>query len=396
MATFRKRGNKWSFRIDLGRDPVTSERNQVTISRTKDFPDGFYTKKEAQAAAATMQHEYERGTLIQEKEVLFTDLVAEWLKAYAKQVKVSTVRVRMHESGHLMRYFKRDKAKDVTKKKYQAALDDLEERGLAGNTRDGIHSTGRMIFKYAMEQDVIKVDPTQFAKVNKPKRTVDDLEKEGELPKFLEKEELVRFLETARTSGLDGDYEMFTTLAYSGIRDGELCAFKWSDLDFEEHTLSITKTYFNPNNNIKKYELLTPKTNKSIRKIELEPLVFELLKNHQARQNELKMLYRKTYHDKGFVFVNIENYPGYPLYIKFIENRMARLLRIAGLNESLTPHSLRHTHVSLLAEAGVNLEAIMERLGHKDDDTTRHIYMHITKTMKKEASKKFGALLKNV
>ncbi|WP_254871007.1 tyrosine-type recombinase/integrase [Bacillus sp. Marseille-Q1617] len=43
---------------------------------------------------------------------------------------------------------------------------------------------------------------------------------------------------------------------------------------------------------------------------------------------------------------------------------MRRLLKIAELNLQLTPHSLRHTHTSLLAEAGVSLPQIMERLGH--------------------------------
>lgn len=50
---------------------------------------------------------------------------------------------------------------------------------------------------------------------------------------------------------------------------------------------------------------------------------------------------------------------------------MKRLLTIAGLNEELTPHSLRHTHTSLLAEAGVSLEQIMDRLGHSDDKITK-------------------------
>ncbi|WP_427854436.1 tyrosine-type recombinase/integrase [Desulfosporosinus metallidurans] len=45
----------------------------------------------------------------------------------------------------------------------------------------------------------------------------------------------------------------------------------------------------------------------------------------------------------------------------------------------LTPHSLRYTHTSLLAEAGVSLPEIMERLGHKDDETTKFVYLNVTK-----------------
>jgi len=60
---------------------------------------------------------------------------------------------------------------------------------------------------------------------------------------------------------------------------------------------------------------------------------------------------------------------------------------LAGLNEQFTPHSLRHTHTSLLAEAGIGLHEIMERLGHKDGDTTKNMYMHATKTKKKKLLK---------
>ncbi|OAB48441.1 integrase [Paenibacillus antarcticus] len=63
---------------------------------------------------------------------------------------------------------------------------------------------------------------------------------------------------------------------------------------------------------------------------------------------------------------------------------------------ALTPHLLRHTHTSLLAEAEVSLEQMMDRLGHGDDEVTKLIYLHITKTKKKEASQKFGELMRNL
>lgn len=58
---------------------------------------------------------------------------------------------------------------------------------------------------------------------------------------------------------------------------------------------------------------------------------------------------------------------------------MARLLKLASLSQELTPHSLRHTHTSLLAEAKVRLEEIIDRLGHCDDETTKNGYLHATK-----------------
>ncbi|HHU19693.1 MAG TPA: tyrosine-type recombinase/integrase [Bacilli bacterium] len=103
-----------------------------------------------------------------------------------------------------------------------------------------------------------------------------------------------------------------------------------------------------------------------------------------------------NYFNEDFIFVNTERYPGYPIYIKLIPNRMERLLRLANLDHELTPHTLRHTHTSLLAQADVNLALIMERLGHEDEETTRRVYLHVTKEMKKEASIKFSKLMKDL
>jgi len=111
------------------------------------------------------------------------------------------------------------------------------------------------------------------------------------------------------------------------------------------------------------------------------------------------MLYRNSYHEKdnGFVFAQQrERDAGYPPYPKLIDTRMARLLKLAKLSPNFTPHSLRHTHTSLLAEAGVSLEQIMQRLGHSDDDTTKRIYLHVTKPKKKEASQKFTELMRGL
>lgn len=109
------------------------------------------------------------------------------------------------------------------------------------------------------------------------------------------------------------------------------------------------------------------------------------------------MKHRNIYHEHDLIFAHIDDEtPGYPLYIKKTENRMKRLLKLADLNTKLTPHSLRHAHTSLLAQAEVSSPQIIERLGHKDEDTTKNIYLHVTKEMKKEASQKFKELMENL
>ncbi|MFD2444203.1 tyrosine-type recombinase/integrase [Bacillus sp. CGMCC 1.16607] len=383
-------GSKWAFIIDIGLDPVTGKRKQKVKS-------GFKTKQEAEEAVATLIHELNQGTYLEETDKTFSDFAIEWLPIYSdsKDVKPGTIRVRLHEIGKLLPYFAKLKLKDITRKMYQDALNDLKNQGYSDSTREGIHRTGRMIFRKALELELIKKDPTEFAYVKKDKKTIEQLEEE-EVPKYLEKEELALLLETAKANGLEHDYLVFMILAYTGIRVGELVALKWKDIDFKNHTISITKTYYNPNNNALEYQLVTPKTRKSKRKIIVDEEVIHQLMEHKKVQEKFLEQLGDDYHNKDFIFAKMERQFGYPIVIKNVRDRMKRLLRIAGLNEDLTPHSLRHTHTSLLAEAGVSLEQIMDRLGHTDDQVTKNVYLHVTQEMKKEASQKFAELMRSL
>lgn len=384
-------GATWSYIVDIGVDPKTGKRKQ-------DKKGGYKTKKTAQLACGKIIQEVDQGTFVHESDITFKDFTEEWLELYqgTGRVKVSTIRIRKHEIGRLKPFFSLNKIKTITRKMYQGALSDLVRQGLSYGTLTGIHCTGRMIFKKAVELGYIKADPTQYAVIPKTQKTVEELEAEEEIPRYLEKEELSFFLKMARGKGLEMDVVTFITLAYTGMRAGELCALKWRDVDFEKHTISITKTCYNPTNNIKKYELLPPKTKRSRRVIEVDAVVLAELESHRVKQNIVKMGHRDTYHDKDFIFAKMKKNHGYPELVTIVEWRMARLLRLAKLNTELTPHSLRHTHTSLLAEAKVGLEEIMERLGHADDKTTRRIYLHVTKAMKKEASQKFGELMRTL
>jgi len=385
-------GATWSYIADVGINPKTGRRKQKKKG-------GFKTKKEAEQAVARLTTDLSEGkAYVQESNIIFKDFSATWLETYRSsgKVKSSTVSVRRHGIDKLMPYLEYLKMKDITGTKYQSALNDLKVKGYETRTIESVHCAGRMIFREALKRKIVAENPTEYIVVPKPAITVQDLEQGDEIPKYLEKEELALFLRTCKEKGLPLDYEIFRLLAFSGARVGEVCALKWPDLNFTDNTLRITKTYHNDTNNTQKYELFTPKTKTSIRTIDIDPGVMEDLKRLKIRQAEFKLKHRDSYHDADFAFINMLNFYGYPLMVKIVQNRMARLLKISGLNKGLTPHSLRHTHTSLLAEAGASLEAIMQRLGHKNDDVTRNIYLHITKPVKKETSQKFSELMKGL
>lgn len=378
-------GAKWSFTIDVGIDPSTGKRRQKTVS-------GFPTKAEAEEAATNLHYKLTQGTYIEEKNILFKDFAEKWLELYKStgKIKITTITLRESKKRKILEYFSGIQIKRISKTMYQDMLNDLSKK-LSRKTVTSIHETGSLIFKKALELEVIQSDPTVYATVPVLQKTIEQLENETEIPKYLEKEELATFLKVAQLRS--HHYVLFLLMAYTGMRVGEVCALKWRDIDFEEKKVSINKNIYSKR--VTDYVLQTPK-NKQSRTIDIDELVLSALEDHRAAQNLTRMRYRKTYVDEGFVFAREDRYHGYPEDITRVNTYMTSVLKLAGLNENLTSHSFRHTHTSLLAEAGVGLEVIMERLGHKSDKVTRNIYLHVTKTQKKEASQKFAELMKSL
>lgn len=112
------------------------------------------------------------------------------------------------------------------------------------------------------------------------------------------------------------DYMMFLVLSYTSLRVGELVSLKWKDINFINQSISVTKTYYNPDNNINKFQLVSPKTKKSYRKIIIDEDVINELKKYRVVQNKIKMRYRDTYYDEGFTFASTDYQPGYPICLK--------------------------------------------------------------------------------
>jgi integrase len=354
---------------------------------------GFKTKKEAQAAARNIEQEKDNGTLIKESNISFENFSYDWLKTYGRSwVKVSSVRARDKEMKHFISVWGPYSISRITKKMYQDRIFDLSEQH-SQNYMDGIHACGRMIFRQAVELGLMKINPTENFKIPKKQKSVEELENEEEEIVFLEKEELAHFLKLAYSEGLEMDPLIFTVLSYTGLRIGELLALKWADFNDKQGTIRVTKTIYNPSNHIKKYQLLTPKTKGSVRTIRIDNMLVNMLKKQRIKQNEVKLKNQIIYQDNNFIFARDD---GHPQLRKVVETRLKRLLKKAGITKNITPHKFRHTHTSLLIEAGVGIKEIQQRLGHTDINTTMNIYAHMTANMEEKASQQFSKLMKDL
>ncbi|MCI2789864.1 site-specific integrase [Staphylococcus warneri] len=384
MATYEKRGNSWRYRISTGKNPTTGKYEYISKS-------GFKRKSDAKHHAEMVERQLRNGEYIAPSTSTFKQVADDWLRQYANDVKVSSVRAREKAIYHAIERFNTYPIQTIKKHDYQRFVDDMSAQ-YSKNYVDSIVASTNMIFKYAYDMKLIKVLPSEGIKRPKKKRTVEELEDTEIHKKFLEKDELFQFLEVAKNNHAPlNSFEVFTTLAYVGMRAGELLALKWSDIDFDNNTISITKTYYNPNNNKKKYQILTPKTESSIGKITVDANVIKML--HDYKVNVQDKWKDELYVDNNFVFTDNN---GYPLVIKKLSMWIQSIMARTDINKNISTHSFRYTHCALLIEAGVHIKEIQERLRHKDINTTMNIYAKITNSYKKDASQKFSRLMENV
>jgi len=377
--------NNWRYRISLGKNAETGKYQY--ISKT-----GFKRKSDAKHHAEMIERQLRTGEYIAPSSSTFKQVADDWIKQYANDVKVSSVRAREKAIYHAVQRFGIYQIQSIKKHDYQRFVDDMSSQ-FSKNYVDSIVASTNMIFKYAYDMKLIRVLPIEGIKRPKKKISVEELEDSEIHKKFLEKDELFQFLEVAKNHhSPQNSFEVFTTLAYTGMRAGELLALKWSDIDFENNIISITKTYYNPNNNKKHYQILTPKTESSIGKISVDPHVIQLLKDYKVNVQDTWK--NELYVDNNFVFTDVN---GYPLVIKKLSTWIQAIMKKTDItNKHISTHSFRHTHCALLIEAGVHIKEIQERLRHKDINTTMNIYAKITNSYKKDASQKFSKLMENV
>lgn len=370
-----KSGEVWSCITDGPHNPATGKRRQIE-RRGK-------TKKEAKSrveeALRTLTEDGIDDSVA--SHMTFEQITNKWLVVYsATGVKRGSVRIREKEVKILNSYFAKSPIANITHNMYQNMLLDLDKRGYARTTINGVNTCANMIFKYAKKNKLIKENPREDAIVPKKSVTVEELENDTIEETYFESEELDEFLDAVLNIGLHLDMERFYTLAFSGMRPGELVALKKEDLDFGNNTIRISKTLYNEKNNMQEYQIDTTKTNKA-RVIEMDETIMNMLKKLVRNNDKHRMKYRvlDEFHDSDFVF---QRPNGYPFITKNLASRMKRILKYADISKELTPHSFRHTHISMMAESGTDLPTIMKRVGHEDPDTTLKVYTHVTEKMK--------------
>lgn len=170
-----------------------------------------------------------------------------------------------------------------------------------------------------------------------------------------------------------------------GLRQGELLALRWSDVDLEAGTLTVRHTL-----RITDGELAEPKTERSRRTLRLSPGLSASLRAHKARQAAERLAAGRRWRDRGFVFASSV---GSPLNASNVTHSFQADLARAGLPRQRF-HDLRHAFATLQLEDGEELAVISRMLGHANFSTTANVYAHVTPASLQRSADRMDAILR--
>lgn len=190
--------------------------------------------------------------------------------------------------------------------------------------------------------------------------------------------------------------KLFFYLAmFSGCRRGELIALTWSDIDFAESTISITKSTCSvKGGTITK----STKTKGSVRTIALPSVVINLAKRWKTEQKRYRLSIGSKWEGEDYVFIQwngrqMDLGTPYQAFHRIINNYNQNRKKDAPELPLIPLHGLRHTAATLLISQGVDIRTVSGRLGHSNTSTTLNIYAHALKELDKTASDKLESLL---
>lgn len=368
----RKRGNKWCFVVDVGRD-ANGKRIQRWFS-------GYNTKREAERAMAEKLREINTGTYVEPTKQSFEEFLRNWLEDKRMHIRIGSYRayarlLELHiipTLGHI-------------------ALEDLRPMHLQSAYRawqSGDHPLSPATIRMA---HVLIHDALDRAyKWGMVARNVADI---VEAPRVERKrmqiwtpEHVRSFLEAAQD--MDSRYYTGFVLAiYTGMRKGEILALRWSDIDWDQAVLHVNQTLqWHRGQPI----FQEPKTEHGRRSVALAADVLRVLKRHRSMQARERLMYGEMYQDYDLVIARVD---GRPLYPTSFDDAWRRALSNANVPK-IRFHDLRHTHASLMLAQGVHPKIVSERLGHSKISITIDTYSHIIPGLQHQAADDFARLIR--
>ncbi|MCG1252016.1 site-specific integrase [Staphylococcus epidermidis] len=385
------------------KDPLTNKWRRVSVVLNKN---GKQSQKEAQKLLnKRIEVKLNDKTPTTLKSLTFHAACDEWLEYYKNHSgsKVTTIKEKISNTNTVKNAIDKEVLINNIMHTYlQDIINEwakLHSKGHVQSLVIIIRSVFKYAFKYYDLQDISVLD-----KIDIPKKAKTRDELQAKRNNYLEDSEVKELLSCfdylikhKNHSSRKRNYNMVKAIVQfqiaNGMRIGELLAIKSDNINYEDKTLDIDGTI----NWVTDKETgafgvkETTKTSKSYRTIGLTTQSINLLKT-LILDNKKENQWNEDFIDRGYVFTNTA---GSPIDLNKVNSIIKEATEISSIKKRVTTHTLRHTHISTLAQLGINLKAIQERVGHSDYKTTLEIYTHVTDQMAKDMMNKLERMSNN-
>lgn len=416
-------------------NPLTEKRREIlsswyTVPNKKDDKGQIYIS--AQVKALVLQELQDKANQVyhqitKEEQIKYTDITLdsvwnEWHKRRIEQ-KLVAPKTLAGEDGryrnHILKAIPKETLlKNIPTSLIQDLLDQLYPIGNHKRIAQGIKSDLSSIFKFAITKDYLhpNQNPMPFITIGKKGlgEEIEKLKRSNIEEYYLESWELKEVLDIVRNHN-EQYARIFEFQALTGMRIGEVLGLKEEAIDFNRNTISIIRTRATHGGASENGYEGNVKNIQSYRTIQLSSRALEILKEEIALNNHHKE-FNPDYNDNGWVFSSKSNFKpehnGNPLHYGVLNNFLnspqnGKLNkngkpRRAGIDidnklsfkKHISTHIFRHTHISFLAEQGVPLEAIQDRVGHTRGSRVTDIYLHVTQKTKDSITPLIDSLTK--
>ncbi|WP_029172724.1 tyrosine-type recombinase/integrase [Streptococcus suis] len=352
--------------IYLGVDQVTGKKVKTNVTGR--------TQKEVRQKAKQAEYNFKQSGstrfCAQTDIKTIQELSESWLANYQNTVKPQTLRnTKSYLKNHILPRLGDMRLEKLSPPVAQAFINDLAKRT---NQFDKARSVLSRMFRYAIVLQLVQYNPVRDTLVPRKKQPA------KKKVKYIQSDHLKKFLDhidklAQKDFTRYGYMVALRLLLATGMRIGELSALEWSDINLEEQSIRINKTYLQE---IK--QVGETKTKAGERVVSIDKATVLMLKQYQNRQR--------------VVFLEVGGAPTRvfetPTRLYLTRNNFQRVLdRHCEKLEipRVTLHAFRHTHASLLLNAGISYKELQHRLDHTNITLTLDTYSHLSKDKEKEA-----------
>ncbi len=338
------------------------------------------TRAEVQQKLTAAMSDVQRGMPLPEGRLTLSRFLEQWIDAVVKtRVRPSTLeRYRLDVRQLSASPLGKLPLARVTSAVVQGYLNGLTEKGLSAASVHHRRAVLRSALTTAENWGLIARNPAAGKRVASPKS-----ERHEVAP--LSPEQARTLLAAFAGHPLEA---LVTVALATGLRQGELLGLRWSDVAFEDGTLTVR---YQLQKRAGGFELVEPKSRSARRALPLSPATVEVLRAHRIRQIEQRLAAGPAWHEPvpDLVFTSLV---GTPLDAPNVTHRFQRRLAEAGLAR-LRFHDLRHGMATLMLAHGADLMTIKDALGHSQISLTANTYTHVLPKLKRDAIDRMGAAI---